>query len=177
MQCPYCNYCDTKVTDSRETADGIRRRRECLRCSLRFTTIEKLHAAVLMVVKRDQRREEFAREKVMRSLQIACTKRPLPAGTLEKIADEIDFELHSSGKAEISSALIGEKIMAKLENLDRVAYIRYSSVYKDFGDIDQFQQAIEQLQTDTGASSQENQPTLFSVEELTRRSIPHKRNP
>ena len=174
MQCPYCNYCDTKVTASREPTDGIRRRRECLRCSLRFTTIEKLHTTVLMVVKRDQRREEFVREKIMRSLQIACTKRPLPAGTLEKIADEIDLEVHSSGKAEISRALIGEQIRGKVETLDRVAYIRYSSVYKDFGDINQFQEAIEQLQTDAGASSQENQPTLFSVEELTRRSVPHK---
>jgi transcriptional repressor NrdR len=174
MQCPYCNYCDTKVTDSRETGDGIRRRRECLRCSLRFTTIEKLHATVLMVIKRDQRREEFVREKVMRSLQIACTKRPLAAGTLEKIADEIDLDLHSLGRAEISSALIGEKLMDKLETLDRVAYIRYSSVYKDFGDIDQFQQAIERLQTDAETPNQANQPALFSVEELSRRSITHK---
>ena len=171
MQCPYCNYCDTKVTDSRETTEGIRRRRECLRCSLRFTTLEKLHTTVLMVVKRDQRREEFATEKVTRSLQIACTKRPLPAGTIEKIADEIDLELHNAGKGEVSTALIGEKIMSKLELLDRVAYIRYSSVYKDFGDIDQFQKAIDFLQTDTGAPSQDNQPALFSVEGLTRQSI------
>ena len=130
-----------------------------------------------MVSKQDNRREEFNREKLVSGIRKACTKRPVASRTLDRMVEDIESELQQLGNSEISTTVLGTMVMDRLRELDRVAYIRYSSVYKDFGDIDQFQQAIEQLQTDTGVSSQENQPTLFSVEELTKRSIPHKPSP
>jgi transcriptional repressor NrdR len=146
MRCPYCGSTESRVTDSRETDDGVRRRRECSHCGARFTTYERVQSATLMVAKRDNRREEFNRAKLLRSIQIACAKRPLPTGALEKAVDEIETEVQKSGKAEVAAALIGDMVTLRLRDLDRVAYIRYASVYRDFDDLEEFTSEIETLQ-------------------------------
>jgi transcriptional repressor NrdR len=145
VSCPYCGNNDTKVIDSRESREGIRRRRECLRCGLRFTTMELVQARAVLVVKRDGRREEFNRDKLWASLTKACAKRPLPVGTLEKIVSEVEVGLAEAGKAEVSSKLIGQMVMERLKELDRVAYIRFASVYRDFRDIETFKEEIDAL--------------------------------
>lgn len=145
MLCPFCSYKDSRVIDSRDTGDGIRRRRECLRCGLRFTTYERVQTRSLLVIKRDGRREEFNREKLWTSLAKACAKRPLPTGTLEKVVDDIEAQLSGLGRAEIPSKLIGEMVMERLKRLDRVAYIRFASVYRDFRDIESFKEEIDAL--------------------------------
>ena len=146
MHCPYCGSAKSRVTDSRDTDESIRRRRECTNCGVRFTTYEHIQGATLMVVKRDGRREEYNREKLSRSIRLACVKRPLPTGALDKLIDEIKKNLQHLGKAEISSAAIGEITIGKLREIDRVAYIRYASVYRDFEDLEQFKSEIESLQ-------------------------------
>ena len=145
MKCPYCSHEDSKVTDSRTAEDGIRRRRECLRCGLRFTTYERVQSAAIQVIKRDGRREEFVREKLAGGIRRACAKRPLPMGAIEKIVVEIEAEVQSLGRAEVPSSMIGEMVMDRLKMLDRVAFIRYASVYRDFADIDNFREEIDQL--------------------------------
>ncbi|MBI4282365.1 MAG: transcriptional repressor NrdR [Chloroflexi bacterium] len=146
MRCPYCNHPESKVIDSREAPDGIRRRRECLQCGLRFTTYERIQATALMVAKRDGRREEFNRDKLTASILKACVKRPLPTGTIDKLVDDIEAELQRLGKAEVPSSIVGEMVMERLRALDRVAYIRFASVYRDFADIESFKQEVEALQ-------------------------------
>ena len=168
MRCPYCNHTESRVVDSREAADGVRRRRECLQCGLRFTTYERVQTMALLVAKRDGRREEFNRDKLLRSLQVACTKRPLPIGTIEKVVEDIEGELQGLGRAEIPSSAIGEMVIRRLEKLDRVAYIRFASVYRDFADIERFKEAVEALEEATGRAPG-NQPSLFPLEEPPRR--------
>ena len=146
MRCPHCGASDSKVTDSRDTGGEIRRRRECIQCGVRFTTYERVQHATLMVAKRDGRREEFSRDKLLRSVRLACVKRPLPTGVLEKLVDEIDSDLQRLGRAEVPSGRIGELTIEKLKELDRVAYIRYASVYRDFADLAEFEREIQALQ-------------------------------
>ena len=146
MRCPYCNHPESRVIDSREAPDGIRRRRECLQCGLRFTTYERIQTTALMVAKRDGRREEFNRDKLTASILKACVKRPLPTGTIDKLVDDIEAELQRLGRAEVPSSIIGEMVMERLRVLDRVAYIRFASVYRDFADIESFKQEVEALQ-------------------------------
>ena len=110
MNCPYCGYHDLKVIDSRNVHDGIRRRRQCLKCGFRFTTQERLQPASLFVIKKDQRREEFDREKLFNGIRKACEKRPLPTGAMEKLVDDIEAELYELGKVEIASAVIGDMV-------------------------------------------------------------------
>ena len=145
MNCPYCNYSDSKVIDSRDVNKGIRRRRQCLSCNKRFTTYERLQAASLFIIKKDQRREEFNREKLLSGMRKACEKRPLPTGAIEKLADEIEAELYHLGKAEIPSTLIGDMAMEKLKALDYIAYIRFASVYREFADIRALKDAVDNL--------------------------------
>jgi transcriptional repressor NrdR len=145
MNCPFCGHEESKVIDSRESPDGIRRRRECMRCELRFTTYERVHSTPLMVAKRDGRREPFSREKLERSLRLACAKRPLEAGAVSKLAVDIENELQRLGRAETESKLIGEMAMERLRTLDRVAYIRFASVYRDFQDADSFAREVQAL--------------------------------
>ena len=146
MRCPYCNHPDSRVVYSRDAADeGVRRRRECLQCGLRFTTYERIQTTALMVIKRDGRREEFNRDKLLRSLRVACAKRPLPSGALEKIVEDIEAEVQGLGRAEIPAQIIGEMVMKRLQRLDRVAYIRFASVYRDFQDLDSFKAEVESL--------------------------------
>jgi transcriptional repressor NrdR len=145
MKCPFCGYIDSKVIDSRDVNDTIRRRRECLGCGLRFTTHERVQTSNLVIIKKDQRREEFNREKLTTGIRKACEKRPLPTGAVEKLVDEVENELHSLGKAEISSSAVGEIVMEKLKELDHIAYIRFASVYRDFADITSLKLEVDTL--------------------------------
>ncbi len=133
------------MTDSREVEGGIRRRRECLGCGLRFTTYERVQNTVLVVAKRDGRREEFRRDKLLAGITKACAKRPIPLKEIEHLVDEIEAELQRLGHAEIPSALLGEMVMERLKRLDWVAYIRFASVYKDFKDVESFEQEVKEL--------------------------------
>ena len=145
MNCPSCDSEESKVIDSRESPDGIRRRRECLRCRQRYTTYERVHTVPLMVAKRDNRREPFSAEKLERSFQIACAKRPLEVGAILKAVNDIERELHLLGKTEIESSVIGEMAIERLKELDSVAYIRYASVYRDYQDEESFAREVEEL--------------------------------
>jgi transcriptional repressor NrdR len=146
MHCPFCGHPHSKVTDSRVAESGIRRRRECQSCELRFTTYERVQAALLMVSKQDNRREEFNREKLISGIRKACTKRPVSSRTLDKMVEDIEAELQQMGHAEVSTTVLGTMVMERLRDLDRVAYIRYASVYRDFDDLEEFTTAIETLQ-------------------------------
>jgi len=147
MQCPYCKVTvkNTRVIDTRETPDGIRRRRQCEQCDQRFTTYERIATINLMVIKSDKRREEFNKEKLIKSIQIACTKRPISSQEIQQAAETIEETLYDLGKNEVSSAKIGEMIMAYLKEVDDIAYVRFASVYRSFQDVDSLAAEIEQL--------------------------------
>ena len=145
MNCPYCGYHDSKVIDSRGVNDGIRRRRQCLKCGSRFTTYERLQPAGLFVIKKDERREEFSRDKLLAGIRKACEKRPLPTGAVDKLVDDIEAELYHLGRSEIPSNVIGDMVMAGLKNLDYIAYIRFASVYREFTDITALKQEVDTL--------------------------------
>ena len=140
MRCPFCGNLEDRVVDSRESREGevIRRRRECTRCERRFTSYEKIEVPLFQVVKRDQRREAYDRNKLMRGLQIACRKRPVPQADLDRIADSIESDMQESGEREISSQRLGTMVMDRLRGLDPVAYVRFASVYRRFEDVDAF---------------------------------------
>lgn len=162
MHCPFCGHDDSKVIDSRDSPDGVRRRRECMGCGLRFTTYERVHTTPLLVAKSDGRREPFSTDKLERSVRTACAKRPLEVGAIGKIVTDIDSELHRLGKAEVESRIIGEMVMERLRELDRVAYIRFASVYRDFEDLDTFAQEVEALRDET---PHEPKPQLRLIED------------
>lgn len=147
MKCPYCDNSDTKVVDSRPTDEGatIRRRRECEKCNKRFTTYEKIEEVLLMVVKKDGKREAFDRNKVLSGIVKACEKRPVPVSKMESIVNEIERGLNNMMEKEVQSTFIGELIMEQLKNLDEVAYVRFASVYRQFTDISTFISEIESL--------------------------------
>ena len=147
MHCPYCGHEDSKVTDSRNAENGIRRRRECTRCGLRFTTYERVQSTALLIAKRDGRREDYNREKLSNSIRTACTKRPIPNRDMEKLVEDIETELQKLGNAEIRSTAIGEMVMDRLRKLDRVAYIRFASVYRRFQDAGAFMSEAQKLFT------------------------------
>ncbi|MBI4181110.1 MAG: transcriptional repressor NrdR [Chloroflexi bacterium] len=176
MNCPFCGYNDSKVIDSRDVNDGIRRRRQCLSCDSRFTTYERLQPTALFVIKKDQRREEFSRDKLLTGLRKACEKRPLPTGAVDKLADDIEAELYHQGKAEIPSVVIGDMVMAGLKNLDYIAYIRFASVYRDFADITILKQEIDTLVGDeTEVARPAGQLPLLPGEELVTMAKGHRR--
>ena len=145
MICPFCNDKDSKVIDSRDAAEGTRRRRECFRCGLRYTTYESAQAVSVLVVKNDDRREEFDRDKLWSSMAMACAKRPIQLGAIDKIADDIEAQIVDTGKTEVRAKSIGELVMDKLKRLDWVAYIRFTSVFRDFRDLESFKQEIDSL--------------------------------
>ena len=166
MNCPYCSYHDSKVIDSREINDGIRRRRECLKCDSRFTTYERFQPTGLFVIKKDERREEFNREKLLTGIRKACEKRPLPSGTADKIADDIEAELYQSGNIEVPGGAIGDMVMERLKSLDHIAYIRFASVYREFTDITALKEVVDALANGEGMVRPTNQLPLLSAEEL-----------
>jgi transcriptional repressor NrdR len=134
--------------DSREVNEGIRRRRQCLGCGVRFTTYERIQPVSLFVIKKDNRREVFDREKLLNGMRKACEKRPLPADTVERLADDIGAELYGLGRAEIPSAVVGDAVMRRLRGLDHIAYIRFASVYREFTDITALKQELDTLMDD-----------------------------
>ena len=147
MRCPYCEYHDSKVIDSRAAEEGnsIRRRRECLQCTKRFTTYEMVEDLPLRVIKKDGRRTAFDRSKILNGLLKACEKRPISLEVLEDTVDKVEKELRNSMVREIPSGIIGELVMKNLRELDHVAYVRFASVYREFKDIDNFMQELESL--------------------------------
>ncbi|MFH1133978.1 MAG: transcriptional regulator NrdR [Nanoarchaeota archaeon] len=147
MKCPSCSHSETHVVDSRETDDlsATRRRRECDRCAKRFTTYERIDMGQLMVIKKDGRRELFDRHKLKTGMQKACEKCKISDDTIERSIVEIEAELRSQNANEISSDLIGKKVMAKLKRIDTVAYIRFASVYREFQDLNSFEKELQML--------------------------------
>ncbi len=145
MKCPYCGFQDSKVVDSRGIDDGIRRRRQCLHCDARFTTYERFHADSFMVIKKDGRREEFSRDKLTSGIRKACAKRPVSNDDIEQVVDKIEGALHHLGRVEVPSSTVGEMVIEHLKELDRIAYIRFASVYREFTDIDSFRRELDAL--------------------------------
>ncbi len=165
MNCPYCGYIDSKVIDSRDVNDGIRRRRQCLRCDSRFTTYERLQRASIFVIKKDGRREEFDREKLLAGIRKACDKRPLASGAVAELVDDIEAELYQTGKAEVPSARIGDLVMERLKSLDQIAYIRFASVYREFADITTLKEEVDSLASHNLKPTSDQLP-LFNQDEL-----------
>jgi transcriptional repressor NrdR len=162
MRCPECDGTENKVVDTRTSRGGraVRRRRECLECAERFTTYEYVEARPIQVLKADGSAQEFDREKLIRSLRIACAKRPVSASDMERLVDEIEDDLSKQAGVEVASDFLGALIMDRLKPLDRVAYVRFASVYRNFEDIDEFQDMVDELHTrqqqDAVALEQEN---------------------
>ena len=147
MRCPFCGHLEDKVVDSRETREGdaIRRRRECLSCSRRFTSYERVEEVPVVVVKKDGRREAFEHQKLMKGLNLACQKRPVPLARLEELVKDVQARLLERPDREIRSRELGEMVMDELKGLDQVAYVRFASVYRDFKDLPDFVKALEAL--------------------------------
>ena len=147
MRCPFCSAADTRVMDSRDSAEGtiIRRRRECESCKRRFTTYEHIEEIPIMIMKKDGRRELFSRDKVRSGMLKACEKRNISVNTIEEFIDEMERDLREAEDKEIPAAVVGEKIMAKLHELDDVAYVRFASVYREFKDVNDFVLELKKL--------------------------------
>ncbi|MEJ5368893.1 MAG: transcriptional regulator NrdR [Bryobacteraceae bacterium] len=147
MNCPFCGFKEDRVIDSRESKEGdvIRRRRECLQCGRRFTTYERIDEVPYMVVKKDGRREKFDRQKVLNGLLKACEKRPIPMSTLANLVDEVEGLLMEKPDREISTSEIGEHLTQRLLSLDKIAYVRFASVYRDFQDVEAFLSELKDL--------------------------------
>ena len=147
MTCPFCGFKEDRVIDSRESKEGdvIRRRRQCLKCERRFTTYERSDEIPYMVVKKDGRREKFDRQKVLNGLLKACEKRPVPMAKLAELVDAVESRLSDNPDREVSTTNIGEMLMDKLKSLDKIAYVRFASVYRDFQDVEAFLNELKNL--------------------------------
>jgi transcriptional repressor NrdR len=145
MKCPYCGAIESRVVDTREVGDGIRRRRECQSCNQRYTTYEQVAKVNLFVVKRDGRREAFDRQKLFDGIWRACAKRPIASEDVEQIVGEIESNLYGLGQAEVPSRVVGEMVMERLKVLDGVAYVRFASVYRSFADLETLKREVDQM--------------------------------
>ncbi|MDI9482350.1 MAG: transcriptional regulator NrdR [Bacillota bacterium] len=147
MKCPYCSHQEDKVIDSRPTDEGatIRRRRECLGCQKRYTTYEKVEYVPLMVIKKDKSRQPYSREKLMNGILRACEKRPISIDRIDSLIDNIEAQIYSTLEREVTSTVIGEKVMEELRKLDEVAYVRFASVYRQFKDINTFMDELQKI--------------------------------
>jgi transcriptional repressor NrdR len=147
MKCPFCEYLESKVVDSRPTDEGqaIRRRRECMRCGRRFTTYEKIEEIPIIVVKKDGNRQAYDRNKLLNGILKSCEKRPVPMSVIEQIVDDIEKNLSNSLEKEITSVSIGEMVMNKLKDIDEVAYVRFASVYRQFKDVNSFMDELKKI--------------------------------
>ncbi len=147
MKCPFCEYLESKVVDSRPTDEGqaIRRRRECMRCGRRFTTYEKIEEIPIIVVKKDGNRQSYDRNKLLNGILKSCEKRPVPMSVIEQIVDDIEKNLSNSLEKEITSVSIGEMVMNKLKDIDEVAYVRFASVYRQFKDVNSFMDELKKI--------------------------------
>jgi len=166
VNCPYCGHIDSKVIDSRDVSDGVRRRRQCLECESRFTTYERLQPASLFVIKKDTRREEYDHDKLLNGVRKACEKRPLEAGTVESIVDDIEADLYQMGHTEVPTGTIGDMVMTRLKKLDHIAYIRFASVYREFEDITTLKEEVDTLADNILLNSADQLP-LIPTEEMT----------
>ena len=162
MRCPKCGHEEDKVVDSRPSQDGraIRRRRECLKCGERFTTYEYVEQTALIVLKSDNRHEPFDRSKVLHGIKLACNKRPVSSAQMEAMVDDIEAAIHSLGRNEIESKEIGELVIAKLREVDEVAYIRFASVYRDFQDINEFLAEMNKLSRQKSSRRQRGEQSV-----------------
>jgi transcriptional repressor NrdR len=151
MRCPFCSHGEDKVVDSRSSKEGqaVRRRRECLRCGQRFTTYEYIENISLTIIKNDQRREPFDRQKLLQGILSACKKRPVSLKKIESIVDKIESSIEKTGKMEIPSSEIGKHVMKELYEVDEVAYIRFASVYRKFKDISEFISEVKDIESKT----------------------------
>lgn len=145
MKCPFCGGTESRVKDSRDVGDAIHRRRECDQCKGRFSTYERVEKSQLMVVKRDLRREPFDRQKLFVGISKACEKRPLPVAEIENAVEEIEQELYRQGKQELPGSVIGEMVMERLRHMDKIAYIRFASVYRSFNDVETMLEELQSL--------------------------------
>jgi transcriptional repressor NrdR len=145
VNCPYCGGQESTVIDSRGLDEVVRRRRKCLACNARFTTYERIQPHDIFIIKKDGRREEFSRDKLLSGIHKACEKRPLPTGAIDKFVEAIEAELYKAGKSEVSSSYIGDLVMEGLRKLDHIAYIRFASVYREFADIGDLKQEVDSL--------------------------------
>ncbi len=145
MECPYCSHTKFSVTDKRDSPSGIRRRRECLKCKKRFTTYEKIEKKEFYVIKKDNRREKFDRNKLEGGIMRAFEKRPVSQEKIQKMINEIEEQIRKRGKKEISSSIIGDIVSKKIKKLDKVAYIRFASVYRDFEDVQDFKRELKNI--------------------------------
>ncbi len=145
MKCPYCHSDETKVVDKRDTGEVTRRRRECLKCEKRFTTYERVEAPMIMVVKKDRNSEQFDREKLRRGILFSCQKRPVTADQIDVVVQDIENSMRDLNGTEITSQRIGELVIRRLKKIDKVAYIRFASVYKEFADLDEFEKELAKL--------------------------------
>ena len=147
MKCPYCEYDESKVIDSRPTDEGqtIRRRRECIKCTKRFTTYEKIEEIPIIVVKKDKNRQSYDRNKILNGIIKSCEKRPVSMSVIENLVDDIEKELSNSLKKEVSSQDIGEMVMERLKYIDEVSYVRFASVYRQFKDVNSFMEELNKI--------------------------------
>lgn len=165
MRCPFCQARDSRVTDSRANDDGIRRRRECSICGERFSTIEVPQLSTVQLVKKDGRREEFSREKLMAGLRRASTKRPISVSELEGVVVDIEARVMADGRAEVPSSVVGELAMDHLRSLDHIAYIRFASVYRSFSDLETLKEALSALEEGRVPSIEERTLQLPLIDE------------
>lgn len=168
MRCPFCNEDNTQVTDTRENESGdvVRRRRRCACCDKRFTTYERIDLKMPHIVKRNGNRAEFSHDKLASSIKLALRKRPVQQEQIEKAIDRTVTALMSLGQAEISSTYVGELVMSELKKLDKVAYIRFASVYRNFTDIDEFSQMVREVQTPIKRPRKHSEATIGSENDL-----------
>ena len=162
MECPHCGGQESKVIDSRNLDEGVRRRRQCIACNARFTTYERIQSHDIFIIKKDGRREEFSRDKLLSGIRKACEKRPLPTGAIDKFMDSIEVELYKAGKREVSSSYIGDLVMEGLRKLDHIAYIRFASVYREFADITDLKLEVDSLAIRRELTPENQLPLLSS---------------
>ena len=162
MECPHCGGQESKVIDSRNLDEGVRRRRQCIACNARFTTYERIQPHDIFIIKKDGRREEFSRDKLLSGIRKACEKRPLPTGAIDKFMDSIEAELYKAGKREVSSSYIGDLVMEGLRKLDHIAYIRFASVYREFADITDLKLEVDSLAIRRELTPENQLPLLSS---------------
>lgn len=172
MKCPFCGHADDRVLDTRVQKDGgIRRRRECLECKARFSTIETIMLAFPFIIKKDGRREPFSKEKILKGLQAACQKRPVSLAQIDAVVERISSWVVNRGESEISSRVLGKKVMAELKQLDDVAYVRFAAVYRTFKDVQEFVETLEDAELLDFVDTSSPQLPLTAVNFETERKL------
>jgi len=167
VKCPFCGYHDSRVVDSRAVNEGVRRRRQCLNCDSRFTTYERVQSNSFLVIKKDGRREGFSRDKLTTGIRMACAKRSVANQDIERLVDRVEEELHQLGRVEVSATTIGALVMQYLRELDRIAYVRFASVYREFADVERFKEEVDALVNGVGKIPAAQLPLISAAELVT----------